>query len=92
LSKTFFLVSRCLDLHIKSFTMSAAPASGATPPTTKATTSDKTADSTKDAKPAAALEEDDEFEDFPVESMLPISPLGPMCSGMANTKLKLTIA
>jgi len=25
-------------------------------------------DSTKDVKPAAALEEDDEFEDFPVEN------------------------
>jgi 26 proteasome complex subunit DSS1 len=49
--------------------MSAAPASGA-PPTTKATTADKSADSTKETKPAAALEEDDEFEDFPVESTL----------------------
>jgi 26 proteasome complex subunit DSS1 len=48
--------------------MSAAPASGITPPTTKATSADKT-DSTKEVKPAAALEEDDEFEDFPVESM-----------------------
>jgi len=47
--------------------MSAAPASGAAPQTTKATTSDKT-DSTKEVKPAAALEEDDEFEDFPVEN------------------------
>jgi len=47
--------------------MSAAPASGA-PPTTKATTTDKSADSTKETKPAAALEEDDEFEDFPVEN------------------------
>ncbi|KAF4632455.1 hypothetical protein G7Y89_g5665 [Cudoniella acicularis] len=46
--------------------MSAAPASGTTPPTNKA--ADKTADSTKDTKPAAALEEDDEFEDFPVEN------------------------
>jgi len=46
--------------------MSAAPASGAAPPTAKATTTDKTAE-TKDVKPAAALEEDDEFEDFPVE-------------------------
>lgn len=49
--------------------MSAAPASGSAPPTSKATTTDKTADSAKDTKPAAALEEDDEFEDFPVESM-----------------------
>lgn len=47
--------------------MSAAPASGAAP-TTKATTSDKSANSTKDVKPAAALEEDDEFEDFPIEN------------------------
>ncbi len=52
--------------------MSAAPASGATPQTTKATTTDKNTDSTKDTKPAAALEEDDEFEDFPVESMPPL--------------------
>ncbi len=47
--------------------MSAAPASGAAP-TSKAVATDKNADSTKDTKPAAALEEDDEFEDFPVES------------------------
>ena len=46
--------------------MSAAPASGAVP-TSKAVVTDKTADSTKDTKPAAALEEDDEFEDFPAE-------------------------
>jgi len=40
-------------------------------PTTKATTSDATDFSTvKDQqKPAAALEEDDEFEDFPVDGM-----------------------
>lgn len=49
--------------------MSAAPASGAAPQT-KATTVDKSTDLTKEAKPAAALEEDDEFEDFPVESRL----------------------
>jgi len=55
--------------------MSAAPASGAAPPTTKATTSGKGTDPTKDAKPAAALEEDDEFEDFPVESMLRFGPV-----------------
>jgi len=47
--------------------MSAAPASGAAP-SAKATISDKNAEPTKDAKPAAALEEDDEFEDFPVEN------------------------
>ncbi|TVY46302.1 putative 26S proteasome complex subunit [Lachnellula occidentalis] len=47
--------------------MSAAPASGPAP-TTKATVADKSADSTKETKPAAALEEDDEFEDFPVEN------------------------
>ena len=47
--------------------MSAAPASG-TAPQTKATSADKNTDSTKEVKPAAALEEDDEFEDFPVES------------------------
>ncbi|KAI4198165.1 MAG: hypothetical protein LQ350_005452 [Teloschistes chrysophthalmus] len=38
-------------------------------PTTKATTSDPTNSSTlkDEQKPAAALEEDDEFEDFPIE-------------------------
>ncbi|CAL3964202.1 hypothetical protein PZA11_001619 [Diplocarpon coronariae] len=46
--------------------MSAAPASGAAPASKNAAT-DKSADATKDTKPAAALEEDDEFEDFPVE-------------------------
>jgi len=47
--------------------MSAAPASGATPPANKALNSDKT-DVKNEVKPAAALEEDDEFEDFPVEN------------------------
>jgi 26 proteasome complex subunit DSS1 len=46
--------------------MSAAPASGAAP-TAKATSADPTTTPPKDQKPAAALEEDDEFEDFPVE-------------------------
>lgn len=46
--------------------MSAAPASGAAP-ATKATASEKSVDISKETKPAAALEEDDEFEDFPVE-------------------------
>jgi len=46
--------------------MSAAPASGAAP-TPKATANDATTTPPKDQKPAAALEEDDEFEDFPVE-------------------------
>ena len=47
--------------------MSAAPASG--PSTAKATAADKqTGEQAKEVKPAAALEEDDEFEDFPVES------------------------
>jgi len=50
--------------------MSAAPASGAGS-TSKATASDKSADATKEVKPAAALEEDDEFEDFPVENWTP---------------------
>jgi 26 proteasome complex subunit DSS1 len=49
--------------------MSAAPASGAAP-AAKGTTTDKNAELAKDTKPAAALEEDDEFEDFPVESTL----------------------
>jgi len=46
--------------------MSAAPAAG-TAPTTKATTPDGTTTSPKSQKAATALEEDDEFEDFPVE-------------------------
>jgi hypothetical protein len=51
----------------KSFvTMSAAPSANAA--ANKGSTPDKNADATKDVKPAAALEEDDEFEDFPVES------------------------
>lgn len=60
--------------------MSAAPASGAAP-AVKAVTTDKNAEPTKDAKPAAALEEDDEFEDFPVESM------SPSCSACWGHKL-----
>ncbi|KAL2067443.1 hypothetical protein VTL71DRAFT_1868 [Oculimacula yallundae] len=49
--------------------MSAAPASGSAP-TTKQSATDKSGDSAKDSstKPTAALEEDDEFEDFPVEN------------------------
>ncbi|RDW75026.1 hypothetical protein BP6252_06168 [Coleophoma cylindrospora] len=47
--------------------MSAAPAAGPAP-TSKATTSNKTTDAAKDTQPAAVLEEDDEFEDFPVEN------------------------
>ncbi|KAI9738916.1 MAG: 26S proteasome complex subunit [Claussenomyces sp. TS43310] len=46
--------------------MSTAPAA----PTTKGTSNDSTSSASgpaKDTKPAAALEEDDEFEDFPVE-------------------------
>jgi len=54
--------------------MSAAPASGAAPPA-KVTTTDKNAEPTKETKPAAALEEDDEFEDFPVESTLSSSSM-----------------
>ena len=60
-----------------SFIMSAAPNAG-TAPATKATSSEKSADSSKDVKPAAALEEDDEFEDFPVDSMLCLIPSDPL--------------
>jgi hypothetical protein len=64
--------------------MSAAPASGAAP-TTKATSSDATTTPPKEQKPAVALEEDDEFEDFPVEGIvLPLyfstSFYGPRCA------------
>jgi len=44
--------------------MSAPPASGTAPSTSKASAAST---ATKDQKPTAALEEDDEFEDFPVE-------------------------
>jgi hypothetical protein len=47
--------------------MSSAPASGATA-TAKNTSKDNASAPSKDPKPAAVLEEDDEFEDFPVES------------------------
>jgi 26 proteasome complex subunit DSS1 len=53
--------------------MPAAPTSGAAPASKTAPPSDKSAPPSKDGKPAAALEEDDEFEDFPVESMLTLS-------------------
>lgn len=48
--------------------MSAAPSSGAAPAAGSTASPDKNAPPSKDGKPAAALEEDDEFEDFPVES------------------------
>jgi hypothetical protein len=54
--------------------MSAAPAAGAVP-TSKATSTDAATTPSKDQKPAAALEEDDEFEDFPVEGVLRAPPL-----------------
>jgi hypothetical protein len=47
--------------------MSAAPASGAAPATKATKPETSTTTPPKDQKPAAALEEDDEFEDFPVE-------------------------
>lgn len=45
-------------------------------PTTKAITSDPTNSTTlkDEQKPAAALEEDDEFEDFPVEGIYSFLP------------------
>lgn len=62
--------------------MSAATASAAA----KApTTTDKNAEPAKDTKPAAALEEDDEFEDFPVESMLPPGPPAGVAQWQGNT-------
>jgi len=54
------------SLTFFSHAMSAAPASGAVP-TTKATSTDAAKTPPKEQKPTAALEEDDEFEDFPVE-------------------------
>jgi hypothetical protein len=60
-------------LPFPSPTMSAAPASGAAP-TVKATSTDAATTPPKDQKPAAALEEDDEFEDFPVEGALRALP------------------
>jgi 26 proteasome complex subunit DSS1 len=58
--------------------MSAAPVSGSA---SKAAAPEKTAASSKDVKPAAALEEDDEFEDFPVESTFPLVRLSMQESG-----------
>ena len=37
---------------------------------------------TAQQKPAAALEEDDEFEDFPVDGMSSIQPLSPLGCGL----------
>lgn len=68
-----FLTSFEVYLHKSSLPSSlpimsaAAEGSG---PTTKATTSTDTSSTLKDQqKPAAALEEDDEFEDFPVDGI-----------------------
>jgi hypothetical protein len=48
-----------------------APAASSTASTTKHVTDDKpkNGEPTTDKKPAAQLEEDDEFEDFPVEGL-----------------------
>ncbi len=54
--------------------MSAAPAADKPGSTTKATTSDGSGATAKDPKPAAALEEDDEFEDFPVDGTTSQNP------------------
>lgn len=58
-------------------------------PTTKATVSDPTDSSTlKDQqKPAAALEEDDEFEDFPVDDWAPEDSEVPPGSESGTTHL-----
>ena len=53
--------------------MSAAPASGSAAPKSKGATAESSNNPAKETKPVAALEEDDEFEDFPVEGEL-ISP------------------
>lgn len=60
-----FDITRYRDRIRKPQTMSAAPASGAAP-------ANKTAEGAtpaKDQKPTVTLEEDDEFEDFPVDGM-----------------------
>jgi 26 proteasome complex subunit DSS1 len=62
--------------------MSAAPASGAAP-TAKATSTEATTTPPKDVKPAAALEEDDEFEDFPVEGTV-LTVIPGRCFGEAE--------
>jgi len=61
--------------------MSAPPAGGA-PNTTSATVSDSK-DNKPAAKPAAQLEEDDEFEDFPIEDWSKEEEVG--ASGKAAT-------
>lgn len=61
--------------------MSTAPASGKAPANNKA----EAATPAKDSKPTVTLEEDDEFEDFPVDGMkhMPFfrlsAPLSPHC-------------
>ena len=48
-----------------------APAAPSSAPTTKTTASDSTSAAQQEpSKPTVALEEDDEFEDFPVEGVL----------------------
>jgi 26 proteasome complex subunit DSS1 len=70
--------------------MSAAPAPEDAP-TAKAITSDKSVEPSKDVRRAAApLEEDDEFEDFPVESMLPIACLSRRAEPVARRMLEET--
>lgn len=56
--------------------MSTAPASGKAPANNKA----EAATSAKDSKPTVTLEEDDEFEDFPVDGMKHMLFLGPFAS------------
>lgn len=59
----------------------AAPSSGSAPSNTKTATAEKS-EATKEIKPAAALEEDDEFEDFPVESRFSLSAEGSNADGV----------
>lgn len=71
--------------------MSAAPEGSA--PTTKATTSSPTDTSTmKDqSKTATALEEDDEFEDFPVDGTNPNLPSNRLPLSTCPQRLRLLV-
>ncbi|KAF2153063.1 hypothetical protein K461DRAFT_267711 [Myriangium duriaei CBS 260.36] len=64
--------------------MSAAP-TGSNAATTKATVSDSTSTPAVSSKPSTALEEDDEFEDFPVEDWDTPSDLASQSAPDAST-------
>jgi len=62
----FLSTNKLADLHTSLYPKMSSTSAHTTVPTTKATTNDNNAVQTPQ-KPSAQLEEDDEFEDFPVE-------------------------